>query len=40
PDGVALDDLISHRFPLAQAPDAFALNLDYADSVQKIIIDI
>ncbi len=40
PDRVALDDLISHRFPLIQAPDAFALNLAYADSVLKIIIDV
>lgn len=40
PDRVALDDLISHRFPLEQAPAAFALNLNYADGVQKIIIDL
>lgn len=32
--------LISHRFPLAQAPAAFALNDAYQDQVVKVIIDI
>lgn len=35
-----LDDLISHHFPLAEAPHAFALNADYAPGVQKIIITV
>lgn len=37
---VDLDDLISHRFPLEQTPQAFALNAAYAEGVQKIIIDV
>lgn len=40
PNGVPMDDLISHRFPLAQAPDAFQLNVDYGDNVVKIMIDV
>jgi L-iditol 2-dehydrogenase len=31
--------LVSHRFPLAQAAQAFALNADYQDNVIKIIIE-
>jgi L-iditol 2-dehydrogenase len=38
--GIDLDALISHRFPLAQADKAFALNADYGDQVQKIVIDV
>jgi L-iditol 2-dehydrogenase len=30
--------LISHRFPLAKTPDAFALNSEYRDRVVKIIL--
>lgn len=37
---VDLDDLISHHFPLAQTPEAFALNAAYAAGVHKIIIDV
>jgi L-iditol 2-dehydrogenase len=40
PNGVPLDDLISHRFPLSRAPEAFALNVAYDDAVQKIVIDV
>ncbi len=35
-----LDDLVSHRFPLEQTPEAFAMNARYADGVQKIVIDV
>lgn len=37
---LGLTGLISHRFPLSEAPHAFALNADYQDSVHKIIIDV
>ncbi len=36
---VDLEGLISHRFPLSQTPEAFALNATYADEVVKIVID-
>ena len=36
---VDLKSLISHRFPLAQTPDAFRLNAQYKDEVIKIIIE-
>ncbi|MBZ5497472.1 MAG: alcohol dehydrogenase catalytic domain-containing protein [Acidobacteriia bacterium] len=32
--------LVSHRFPLRQAADAFRLNTEYRDHVNKVIIDI
>jgi L-iditol 2-dehydrogenase len=32
--------LISHRFPLERAPEAFALNDAYNDNVVKVIIDV
>lgn len=35
-----LEDLISHRFPLEQAADAFKLNVDYADNAVKVVIDL
>ena len=35
---VDLKSLVTHRFPLAQTPAAFALNAHYADEVVKIII--
>jgi len=35
-----LNDLISHRFPLSQADQAFELNARYGDGVQKIVIDV
>ena len=37
---VNLSGLISHRFPLEHAPEAFAVNEAYADGVVKIIIDV
>ncbi len=37
---VDLTDLISHRFPLAQTLDAFAMNTAYQDNVVKVVIDI
>jgi L-iditol 2-dehydrogenase len=36
---VDLTGLISHRFPLAKAAEAFALNAAYKDNVSKIIIE-
>lgn len=36
---VDLTGLISHRFPLNKAADAFALNAAYKDNVNKIIIE-
>lgn len=37
---IDVDDLISHRFPLADANKAFALNIAYAEGVHKIVIDV
>ena len=37
---IDLASLISHRFPLERAAEAFALNVKYAPKVVKIIIDI
>ncbi|MGQ9910559.1 MAG: zinc-dependent alcohol dehydrogenase [Candidatus Flexifilum sp.] len=37
---VPLDDLISHRFPLARAAEAFALNVSYPPDLHKVIIEI
>ena len=37
---VDLDGLISHRFPLERAPEAFAMNLAYPPGVQKVVIDV
>ncbi|MCC6457107.1 MAG: alcohol dehydrogenase catalytic domain-containing protein [Caldilineaceae bacterium] len=37
---INVNSLISHRFPLAKAPAAFALNDAYQDQVVKVIIDI
>lgn len=39
-DAVDLQGLISHRFPLDRAPEAFALNVAYEDRVVKVIIEI
>lgn len=36
---VDLRRLISHRFPLKRAPEAFALNAAYQDNVVKVIIE-
>jgi L-iditol 2-dehydrogenase len=37
---VDLAPLVSHRFPLARAAEAFALNADYRDRVVKAIIEL
>lgn len=37
---IDLHGMISHRFPLAQAAEAFAMNAGYTDEVVKVIIDI
>lgn len=37
---VDMTDIISHRFSLEEAPQAFALNTDYKDQVVKVIIDV
>jgi L-iditol 2-dehydrogenase len=37
---IDLDDIISHRFPLSQANEAFSLNVDYPEGIQKVIIDV
>jgi len=37
---VDLNGIVSHHFPLAKTPEAYALNVDYRDQVVKIIIDI
>jgi L-iditol 2-dehydrogenase len=36
---VDLRGLVSHRFPLSQAADAFRLNAAYADAVLKVMIE-
>ncbi len=36
---VTLREMVSHRFPLARTPEAFALNTAYDDQVVKIVID-
>jgi L-iditol 2-dehydrogenase len=36
---VDLSPLVSHRFPLARAADAFRLNAAYSDNVVKVMID-
>jgi L-iditol 2-dehydrogenase len=37
---INVNALISHRFPLAEAPQAFALNDAYRDQVVKVVIDV
>ena len=37
---VDVEVMISHRFPLERAPEAFALNAAYADRVNKIVIEV
>ncbi|MCY4145362.1 MAG: alcohol dehydrogenase catalytic domain-containing protein [Chloroflexi bacterium] len=37
---VALDELVSHRFPLAQTADAYARNAAYAPGVNKVILQV
>jgi L-iditol 2-dehydrogenase len=35
---VDVKSIVTHRFPLAQTPEAFALNADYHDHVVKVVI--
>jgi L-iditol 2-dehydrogenase len=35
-----LNELVSHRFGLRDAPEAFAMNADYHEGVHKIMIDV
>lgn len=35
-----LDELVSHRFPLKETARAFAMNADYVEGVQKIVVDV
>jgi L-iditol 2-dehydrogenase len=37
---INVNALISHRFPLEEAPAAFAMNDAYRDQVVKVIIDV
>ncbi len=37
---VDLEGLISHHVPLAEAPEAFKMNAEYAEGVHKIIVDV
>ncbi len=38
--GLNLEEIVSHRFPLREAPQAFAVNADYQDQVVKIVVDV
>jgi L-iditol 2-dehydrogenase len=40
PDPIDLESIVSHHFPLSQTDKAFALNVDYGENVQKIVIDV
>lgn len=35
-----LESLVSHHFPLARAAEAFAMNAEYKDKVNKVIIEV
>jgi L-iditol 2-dehydrogenase len=37
---VDMTSMISHRFPLEQTPEAFALNVAYQDEVVKVVIEL
>lgn len=37
---VNVDDLVSHRFPLERAPEAFAANIAYPPGLHKVVIDV
>ncbi len=37
---VDLDDMVSHTYSLEDTPTAFDLNFQYADGVQKVVIDL
>ena len=36
---ILADDHFLHRVPLAQVPEAFAMNLAYEDNVIKVVVD-
>ena len=36
---VDLKSLITHRFPLSEAPEAFRMNAKYEDNVVKVMIE-
>jgi L-iditol 2-dehydrogenase len=38
--GIELAGLVSHRFPLPQAAEAFAVNAHYRDGVVKVVVDV
>jgi L-iditol 2-dehydrogenase len=35
---IDVKSIVTHRFPLVQTPEAFALNADYRDHVVKVIV--
>ena len=37
---VDLNGIVSHRFPLVQTPEAYAMNAAYQDDVVKVVIDV
>jgi L-iditol 2-dehydrogenase len=37
---VDVSDLVSHRFPLEAAPEAFALNASYPPGLHKVVIEV
>ena len=37
---VDLNGIVTHHFPLAQTPEAYAMNVDYQDKVVKVIVDV
>ena len=37
---VDVEDLVSHRFPLEGAPEAFALNVSYPPGLHKVVIEV
>jgi L-iditol 2-dehydrogenase len=37
---IQIEPLVSHRFSLARAPSAFALNADYGEGVVKVMVDV
>ncbi len=39
-DGIDLASLVSHRFPLNDAPAAFELNAEYGDNIVKGVIEV
>jgi L-iditol 2-dehydrogenase len=39
-DRVDLDALVTHRFPLSRAADAYALNAAYRDGVVKALVTV